>query len=330
MRLPSRSLLVTCVCLLLWLCSSACSTQPSSAVGPPPAEIGWARSFLGGAADVVVFARPDGLRRDEKWGPLFRDGNANVFDLVPAGDERLASESKDRLHRARDVELYVMLRTLTFDSARAIGYVAVVRGLPATEPSSLRTESGKERWTAGLRLGSSVAEYRPTAQYAEETHGLAPTIFVTADGTWIAVDEVTSTRARESLTTRGAAPPSLDPPEDVLLGGSLGLTATGFLSAYADKAKTNVTHGLESMGVAVRGGKNAGVEIFGTYSSSSNASAAFDAYEAQCKAGRNCALPAFLVRDMQIEKDGKRLTWRVFPSDALFRTIAETAEKKKN
>ena len=323
----SLSLLV-----LLWACALVvgCSSQQPTAVGPPPAEIGWVQSFLGASADVVVFARPDGLKGDGRWGPLFREGNADLFDLMPgSGDEKLSRESKRRLNLARTYEVYVAFRSLSFDSANAIGYVAVLRGLPVTDPVELRGQNGAMLFMTPLRLPSGTLEYRPSGSYANDTKGLAPTIYITVDGTWVCVDQLTAMRAHDLFGSQAAPPPMLEPADDILLGGGLGLSATSFVSSSAGKkAPANLTQGLQTAGFAVHGGQNASVELFGTYASSDNASAAYDAYEEQCRSGKAaCTLPAFLVRDMKIERDGKRLTWKITPSDALFNTLAEKAAR---
>ncbi len=307
-------------------CGASCGgSSQKSVVAPVATDAAWIPQFLGGPADVTVMVRPNAIRFDTYWGPLVSRLMAHE-----KGDA-YTRMSVQQLAAARQIDMYVTLRDPLRlygggnhgkgVDATALGWVAMVYGMPPTDPVALRMHHGDPVFTQPIRLPSGVLMFNGDGNLANETAGLSPTLFFTADGVWIATDQVSAPHVRDFLTRTPNAPPQLSTATDGLAGITMSVTSMKFVGSEKTSSSAMMA-GAVAAGLGLRGGANGALEGYADYASSGDADRALKSFEAECAAKPNeCTIQPGFFKEAKAEKDDKRLLVTLAFSDALLRSI---------
>ncbi len=305
-------------------CGASCGgSSQRSVVAPVATDAAWIPQFLGGPADVTVMVRPNAIHFDAYWGPLVSRLMAHE-----KGDA-YTRMSVQQLASARQIDMYVTLRDPLRlygghgkgADATAIGWVAIVYGMPPTDPAGLRMDHGQPVFAAPIRLPSGVLMFNGDGNLASESSGLSPTLFFTADGAWIATDQVSAPHVRDFLSRTPNAPPQLSTATDGLAGITMSVTSMKFVDS-GKNANSAMMAGAVAAGLGLRGGANGALEGYADYASSADADRALKSFEAECAAKPNeCSIQPGFFKEAKAEKDDKRLLVTLAFSDALLRSI---------
>ena len=321
-----RRLVLLLGIVLVLSCGASCGgSSQKSVVAPVATDAAWIPQFLGGPADVTVMLRPNAIRFDTYWGPLVSRMMAHE-----KGDP-YTRMSVQQLAASRQIDMYVTLRDPLRlygggshgkgVDATAVGWVAIVYGMPPTDPAGLRMHHGEPVFTPPIRLPSGVLMFNGDANLANETEGLSPTLFFTADGAWIATDQVSAPHVRDFLTRTPNAPPQLSTSADGLAGITMGVTSMKFMDS-SKSASSAMMAGAVAAGLGLRGGANGALEGYADYATSGDADRAYKSFEAECAAKPNeCVIYPGFFKEAKAEKDDKRLLVTLAFSEALLRSI---------
>ena len=322
-RVPRLLFLFTIVLALLGVAACGGSAQ-KPVVAPVATDSAWIPQFLGGPADFTTMVRPNALRFDTYWGPLVSRLMANEH-----GDA-YSRMSVQQLASSRQIDVYVTLRdplrlygggNSKGVDATAVGWIAIVYGMPPTDPVPVRTNHGGPVFTPPVRLPSGVLMFSGDANLANESAGLSPTLFFTPDGAWIATDQVSAPRVRDFLSRTPTAPPQLSSTADGLAGVTMNVTSMKFVDS-AKNASSAMWSGATAAGLGLRGGANGALEGYADYATSDDADRAYKSFQAECAAKPNeCMIQPGFFKEAKAEKDDKRLLVTLAFSDALLRSI---------
>jgi hypothetical protein len=321
-----RSATILLLAITVALLCSSCGSSQKSVVAPVATDSAWIQQFLGGPADFTAMVRPNALRFDTYWGPLVSRLMAHEH-----GDpyERMSAQ---QLASARQIDMYVTLRDplLLYGGghskggvdARAVGWVAIVYGMPPTDPVGLRMHHGEPVFAPPVRLPSGVLMFNGDLNLASESSGLSPTLFFTPDGAWIATDQVSAPHVREFLTRTPNAPPQLSSTSDGLAGVTMSVTSMKFVDSGKSDPGAAMWSGAVAAGLGLRGGANGALEGYADYATSDDADRAYKAFQSQCaRKPEDCVIKPGFFKEARAEKDDKRLLVTLAFSDALLRSI---------
>lgn len=328
LRPRSRGLAASAVLLLVMVITMLCASCGGSAkkpvVAPVATDSAWIPQFLGGPADFTVMVRPNALRFDPYWGPLVSRQMAHE-----QGDA-YARMSAQQLASSRQIDLYVTLRDPLRlyggggkgADATAIGWVAIVYGMAPTDPVGLRMRHGEPIFAPPVRLPSGVLMFNGDGNLASESSGLSPTLFFTADGAWIATDQVSAPHVRDFLSRTPHAPPQLSSTPDGLAGFTMSVTSMKFVDSGKKDASAAMMSGAVAAGLGLRGGANGALEGYADYDTSDDADRAYKSFQSQCAAKpEECVIKPGFFKEAKAEKDEKRVLVTLAFTDALLRSI---------
>lgn len=309
-------------------CLASCGSSPKAPVAAPLAataeQASFERAVMGVAPEISFFVRPVAARADANWGPLVQ----RVLSGRDRESDFLSHGSGGVLLGARQIDLHFARRDiLAFGrdkgDPRSFAWLGVIYGLPPTDPQAFRDGSGRPLFAAPTRLPSGVLELDPSAEYAQEFSPLAPTLFVTPDGTALVTDAVSAAAARDLLARDPSPPAPLEAASDSLGGATASVTSLRFINA-SEPSREPFLRGVIVSGVGLRGGSFGSVDGYVDYASSEDARLAFSAWRRACaESGSACALEPGLFRDAKVELSGPRLLLTLSFSDALMRSIRD-------
>jgi hypothetical protein len=321
------ALLVVVVLLVL-----GCGSRPSST--PIAPSNGWVASILGAPSNMSIVLRPQALLADPYWGPAMQRAVAKPSKHEDA-DEVPNAQLAPFLSSSQ-MEVYLAVRDQARLSnapkeslgAETLGYVYIVRGAPRLDPLSLTTNRRERLWAAPARLPSGVLEFPPSREYAQRKRGLAASLYVMPDGTWVGVDQGTSQRARAIYTQSAFAPPPASFDGEGLFGGFVDRAVLDAVTSRAETKNGVWRQNLGAAGLVLYGGRDGALEALLDYGDSDDASRTQDWIESELKAACQnnellCLLVKAAIRDVKVSRDGKRVGVRFFLTEALLRKISE-------
>lgn len=301
----------------------ACGSSQKPVVAPVATDSAWIPQFLGSPADFTVMVRPNAIRYDTYWGPMV--SRAMAYEKGDAY-ERMAAQ---QLGSSRQIDVYVTMRDPLRlygggkngkgVDATALGWVAIIYGMPPSDPVALRNRHGEPFFTPPVRLPSGVLVFNGSGDFANDSSGLSPTLFFTSDGAWIATDQVSAPHIRDFLTRTPNAPPALSSTPDGLAGFTMSVTSMKFVDSSKDAA---LWAGATAAGLGLRGGANGALEGYADYATSDDADRAYKSFQAQCAAKpEDCVIKPGFFKEAKAEKDDKRVLVTLAFTDALLRSI---------
>jgi hypothetical protein len=318
-----RSAWVVLLLVALAMLACSCGSSQKSVVAPVATDSAWIPQFLGVPADFTVMVRPNAIRYDAYWGPLVaRSMSYNKGDDY----ERMMAQ---QLGSSRQIDMYVAMRDplrlyagkSKGVDANSIGWVAIVYGMPPTDPVAARMRHGEPLFMQPVRLPSGVLMFNGNPNLANESEGLSPTLFYTQDGAWIATDQVSAPHIRDFLTRTPNAPPALSTTADGLAGFTMSVTSMKFLNPEKT-GDAALYAGATAAGLGLRGGANGALEGFADYATSDDADRAYKAFQSQCAAKpEQCIIQPGIFKEAKAEKDDKRLLVTLAFTDAMLRSI---------
>ncbi len=329
-RLETR-LAVIAMLLLLVAALGACGSKPAAM--PVAATTPWVGSLLGAPSHVALVLRPSALFGDPYWGPAARRAMAKPSRHEDPDD--IPSSQVASLASATQMEVYITVRDVgraahaPRDSlgSETVGYVFVMRGAGATNPQTFTTRRGERLFGAPVRLASGVVELPPTPAWGQRKRGLATSLFVLPDGTWVGVDQTTAARARQIYERTAEPPPPTAMESDALFAASV---EKAVLDAATRRASIDAVwrQDLTSAGLVLVGGRNGAVEIVLEYANDDSAERAKtwieDLLVAACKEHEMaCLLVKAAIRDVKTSRDGRRIGVRFYLSELLLKRLSE-------
>jgi hypothetical protein len=324
--------LLALVFVVLVACLTACA---GSRVETPIAPSnGWIASLLGSPSNISIVVRPNQLMTDPYWGPAMQRSLAKP-DKKHDPDE-VPNQQLGAFMRAQQLEAYIVVR----DWSRAervksedvgvetLGYAYVVRGLPVTDPLTLTTKRGERLFAPPTRLPSGVLEFPPNAAYAQHKRGLAATLFIMPDGTWVGVDSYTAQRAHGIYGNTGQAPPAMEIEANAMLGGFVDAAVIEAASRRAETRDDNWKRGLVGAGLVLHGGRDGAIEGILDYAKDGDAERSADWMKSELRAACKdrelaCVLIKTMIRDVKVSADDRRVSVRFYFSELLLRKLAE-------
>jgi len=317
-----RSAFILLLAVMLALLACSCGSSQKSVVAPVATDSAWIPQFLGGPADFTAMIRPNAIRYDTYWGPLV--SRSMSYSKGDAYERMMAQQ----LGSARQIDLYVTMRDplrLYAKSkgvdATSIGWVAIVYGMPPTDPVGARMHHDEPIFMNPVRLPSGVLMFNGNPNLANESQGLAPSLFFTQDGAWIACDQVSAPHIRDFLTRTPNAPPALSTTNDGLAGFTMSVTSMKFMDP-AKSGDAAMWAGATAAGLGLRGGANGALEGYADYGTSDDAERAYKAFQSQCAAKpEQCVIQPGIFKEAKAERDDKRLLVTLAFTDAMLRAI---------
>jgi hypothetical protein len=308
--------------LALVVCVSCAGTPKVVAAPSPPndSESAFLRATIGGKPDMSVFIRPKAARGDAYWGPMINralSGRDNESDFI-------SHSSGMALLDARQIDLHVTVRDpialKKHDKVdpSALGWVGVIFGL-SIDPFSIRDGKGRPLFVPGERLSSGVVSYGPSDLFTHDLGALAPTLFVTRDGTCVVTDPISAPQMRQVLAQTGEPPAPLVATDDSLGGITFGVTSLRFLEKGRNSGPFQ---GIVQAGYGLRGGRNGAIEGYADYASSDDADRAFSVFQRTCvENSKECVFEPSLFRDAKAERDGVRILVTLAFSEPLLKSL---------
>jgi hypothetical protein len=329
---PHAVLRAALVGLLVLVCASCGGAAPppvAAPSAPAPALTSWVGAAIGGAPDLSFFVRPTAARSDAYWGPLLSrvlSGQDKEGDFIGHG-------SGTMILTARQIDMHFAIRdplklhgsSGSKGDPSMIAWVGVLYGVMPLDPLGLRSGAGRPLFAPPYRLPTGVLAYPPAADYAHEYGILAPTLFVTPDGTSIVTDGGSAVRARDLLATNAAAPPPLQAANEALAGTTFGVTSMRFLNAGKND-RASMMQGMIDAGFGLRGGATGSIEGYADYATSDDATRAYTAFQRTCAEKMDtCALEPGWFKDAKAEQTERRIVVKLAFSDALLRSLQSYA-----
>jgi hypothetical protein len=305
--------------------ATSCSSTPPAIIAPTQ-DTAWATQSLGGQSDLAVMIRPTAAREDTYWGPL-----ANRLLSETKSSHDATTRWARGVSSAKEIDVYLTLRDpllLAGGShkhgqvgAGAIGWIAVVYGMPERDPRSFTDDDGKPLFLPPSNLSSGVTMWPADPEFASESGGLVPTVFTTRDNVWIAADQVSAPRVSDMLARSSSPPPPLASAPDALAGVAFSVTSMRFVSAGSSDPG-NVAAGAVAAGIGLRGGANGALEAFADYGSDADAERAYKSLQESCaQHTKECVFPPSFFREVRAERGDKRIRVTMLFSEALLRSI---------
>jgi len=308
-------------------CGGAPNPPPVAAPSaPPPAVASWVGAAIGGAPDLSFFVRPAAARSDAYWGPLL----SRVLAGRDQDGDFIGHGSGTMILTARQIDMHFAIRDpLNFRGSKGdasmVAWVGVLYGVAPLDPLGLRSGAGHPLFAPPYRLPTGVLAYPPDAGYAHQYGILAPTLFVTPDGTSIVTDGGSAARARDLLAVNAAAPPMLQASNEALAGTTFGVTSMRFLNAGKNE-RASMMQGMIDAGFGLRGGTTGSIEGYADYATQDDATRAYSAFQRTCAEKMDtCALEPGWFKDAKAEQTDKRIVVKLAFSDALLRSLQSYA-----
>jgi hypothetical protein len=269
-----------------------------------------------------VFVKPQQARNDPHWGPLL----SRVLSERDHPGDFISHGSGIMVLNARQIEPHFAIRDpwrvkSSKGDPQTLPWVGILHGLAPLDPLGLRDGDGTPLFAPPYRLPSGVLAFAPNASYAQEHGLLAPTLFITVDGTYIITEGVSAPRMRDMLAQNGAAPPPLTASSASLGGAVMGVTSIRFLNSEKhDRAA--LTQGMTAAGLGLNGGAGGSVEGYADYASTADAERAYDAFQRLCAdKPKACVLEPGMFRDARAERDGSRIVVTLAFSEATLQSL---------
>jgi hypothetical protein len=331
----ARLWVALCALLLVALPSAGCTSGYHPSAVSVTASTPAVASLLGAPSNVSLVLRPSALMSDPYWGPPMQ--RALAKPSVEEPDEVPRSVYAPLL-RASQMDVYAAIRNPQHLAERKsdemtaedIGYVYVVHGTSGVDPLSFVTRRGERMFLPPVRLASGVLEYPPNPAFARRKRGLASWLFVTPNGTWVGVDQLTVARAHAVFWQTTSAPPPMELPSHGLFSAFADQAALSTCSSrYDSSADSEYRRGMTGGGLVVIGGRSGAIEAVVDYATEDDAVRverwAKSKLEETCRQNEiACEMIKVIVRDVQVSRDDKRVGVRFTFTDLVLRKLSET------
>lgn len=309
---------------------TGCGARPAEI--PSASSAPWASSLLGAPSAMGLTVRPRAIFADPYWGPAMQRSLSKDERDDP---DAMSNAQVTALMATAQMELYVSVRDFARASsapssaigAETIGYVCVMHGVPGIDPTTLVTRRGERIFDAPVRLPSGVLELSPAQTFRARRKGLASSLFVMPDGTWVLVDQGTEPRARSVYAQTSSSPPRAG--GDSLLAGFVDHVMFDAASRRASIFDAPWRQDLTGAGVVLLGGHDGAIELVLEYASSDAADRAKtfteDLLVAACKERElACLLAKIAIRDVKVSRSGQRVGMRFYLTELVLQKLSES------